>query len=76
MTRLEWELLKEQKKLGMSDSNNTSSGIGFWGLLTIALIVLKLCSVITWSWWWVLFPVWVPIGLVCIFALLYAFTKR
>ena len=26
-------------------------GIGFVGLLTIALIVLKLCGVIEWSWW-------------------------
>lgn len=29
----------------------TQGGIGFVGLLTIALIVLKLCGVIDWSWW-------------------------
>lgn len=34
-----------------------SSGIGFTGLLTIAFIVLKLCKVIDWSWWWALSPV-------------------
>lgn len=43
----------------MSD-NNTSSGIGFWGLLTIAFIVLKLTNVITWSWFWILSPIWMP----------------
>lgn len=34
------------------------SGIGFTGLLTIAFIVLKLCKVISWSWVWVLAPLW------------------
>lgn len=37
----------------------TGKGIGFTGLLTIAFIVLKLCSVIDWSWWWVLSPMWI-----------------
>lgn len=35
-----------------------NSGIGFIGLLAIAFIVLKLCHVITWSWWWILAPLW------------------
>lgn len=50
----------------MSDSKSSakSSGIGFSGLLTIAFIVLKLCGVITWSWWWVLSPIWISLGLV------------
>ena len=32
-------------------------------LLTVAFIVLKLCKVIDWSWWWVLAPLWIPIVL-------------
>ena len=47
-----------------SNNNSTSSGIGFCGLLTIAFIVLKLTNCIAWSWWWVLAPSWVPLGLV------------
>lgn len=39
-----------------------SGGIGFLGLLTIAFIVLKLCTVIDWSWWWVLSPTLIPLG--------------
>lgn len=40
--------------------NNTSSGgIGFAGLLTIVFITLKLMGYITWSWWWVLSPLWI-----------------
>lgn len=40
-------------------SSSSSGGIGFAGLLTIAFIVLKLTGVITWSWWWVLSPIWI-----------------
>lgn len=48
-------------------SNNTSSsngGIGFVGLLTILFVALKLTNVITWSWWWVLSPIWIAAILV------------
>ena len=38
-------------------------GVGFCGLLTIVLIVLKLCKVITWSWIWVLAPLWISFGI-------------
>lgn len=34
--------------------------IGFLGLLTIAFIVLKLIGAISWSWWWVISPLWIP----------------
>ena len=36
------------------------NGIGFFGLLAIVFIVLKLTGYITWSWWWVLAPLWIP----------------
>lgn len=35
-----------------------SGGVGITGLLQVAFIVLKLCGVIKWSWWWVLTPTW------------------
>lgn len=41
------------------NSSSSSGGIGFIGLLTIAFIVLKLLGKITWSWWWVLSPLWI-----------------
>jgi hypothetical protein len=44
-------------------NNESSSGIGFVGLLTIVFIVLKLTSVIDWSWWWVLAPLWIGFAL-------------
>lgn len=43
----------------MSNNNNTTTGgIGFFGLLGIAFIVLKLTGVIDWEWWIVLSPIW------------------
>jgi hypothetical protein len=45
-------------------SNSNSSGeISIGGILLIVFIVLKLCGVIAWSWWWVLSPLWIPIAL-------------
>lgn len=41
------------------NKTSVNGGIGFVGLLTIAFIVLKLIGVITWSWVWVLSPVWI-----------------
>jgi len=41
-------------------ANTKSSGIGFAGLLAIVFIVLKLVGTITWSWWWILSPIWIP----------------
>lgn len=55
-----------------SNSNNSSSGggIGFVGLLTIVFITLKLTGFITWSWVWVLSPLWISalivLGLVAV----------
>ena len=41
----------------MSDSK--SGGIGFAGLLAVLFVGLKLTNVISWSWWWVLSPLWI-----------------
>lgn len=45
----------------MSARTETSSGgVGFFGLLGLAFIVLKLTGYIEWSWWWVTAPLWMP----------------
>lgn len=38
----------------------SSGGVGFFGLLAILFIGLKLTGYITWSWLWVLWPLWIP----------------
>lgn len=35
-------------------------GLNFVGLLTIVFIALKLTHYITWSWIWVVSPLWIP----------------
>lgn len=48
----------------MSKKVEASGGIGFFSLLFLVFLVLKLVGVITWSWWWVTAPLWGPF-LVC-----------
>lgn len=55
-----------------TESNRgATGGIGFCGLLAIVFIVLKLCKVITWSWLWVLAPVWIPAAIAVLILVIY-----
>lgn len=45
----------------------TSSSIGLLDILLIIFIVLKIIGVITWSWWLVLIPLWIDLGVIAIF---------
>ena len=58
------------------NENNTRGGIGFCGLLTIAFIILKLCKVITWSWVWVLSPLWISFALIILIILIAWWASR
>lgn len=40
--------------------------IGFADILLLIFIVLKLCHLINWSWWWVLSPVWIELTILII----------
>lgn len=55
-----------------STGGSSTGGVGFLGLLLLAFIILKLCGVIEWSWWWVLAPFWIPFGFAVAFLLMYA----
>ena len=48
-----------------------SGGIGFAGLLTIVFIVLKLIGRISWSWVWVLSPMWISVILILLVVALF-----
>lgn len=45
---------------------NMKSNIGFLQILTLIFIVLKLVGTITWSWWWVLSPLWIQASILLI----------
>ena len=52
------------------EAKQTGSGIGFFSLLLIAFIVLKVTGIVEWSWWVVLIPLWIEIAILFILELL------
>lgn len=42
---------------------NKYSGITL-SLLLVLFVGLKLAGIISWSWWWVLSPIWMPLLLI------------
>ena len=58
MTKFEYDMYKEyDKKTSMA----AKGGMNFLEALLLVFIILKLCKIITWSWWWVLSPIWIPL---------------
>ena len=50
----------------MKDDKETTSGITFFGALTVLFIGLKLSGIIHWSWMWVLAPIWAPSAIILV----------
>jgi len=46
-----------------SKNSNVYNGIGFFGLLQVVFIALKVAKVINWSWWLVFLPTWIDLGI-------------
>lgn len=53
----------------MKDTKTTST-IGFCDLLAVLFIALKLCKVISWSWLWVLSPIWIPFAIAAVLCII------
>ena len=53
-------------------ASNSNTGISLGTILFIVFLVLKLCGTITWSWWWVTAPLWIPAGITLILIALVA----
>lgn len=53
------------------NTKTTTTGISLLGVLQIIFIVLKLCGLIDWSWWKVFIPMWIDLGIIAGFFLLY-----
>ena len=50
----------------MKTFNTTSRGMSMLGVLQVIFIVLKVLNLIAWSWWAVLIPLWIELGLIAI----------
>jgi hypothetical protein len=47
----------------LASSEARSGGVGFFGLLAVLFIGLKLGGVIDWNWFLVLAPIWAPMAI-------------
>jgi hypothetical protein len=54
----------------MSNNEPATSGIGLGGIVFIVFLVLKLCNIINWSWWWVTAPLWLPSMTIIVIAII------
>lgn len=52
------------------DNRNGHDGLTVADALLIVFIVLKLCKVIDWSWWWVFSPLWISLIIVILILLI------
>ena len=61
------------------NKTTVNGGVGFFGLLQVVFIALKVAKIIDWSWWLVFLPTWIDLGLcliVIIVALVIAVTAK
>lgn len=55
-----------------TENSNSYRGIGFFGLLQVVFIALKVAKVIDWSWWLVFLPVWIELGIIVLLIIILA----
>ena len=55
----------------MNTKSTTSSGMGCTSVLTLIFVVLKLLGLISWSWWWVLSPIWISVLIAVVLIVVY-----
>ena len=54
----------------MKNNNYKTGGMGFFGVLGIVFVVLKLTGLISWPWFWVLSPYWITAALTIILVII------
>lgn len=52
--------------MAAGSQSQASGGVGFFELLAVLFIGLKLTGYISWSWWWVTAPLWGPVAAIII----------
>ena len=59
----------------MAENSSSSGGVGFFGLMFLIFMTLKLTEVIDWSWWWVTAPLWGGFALIFVIVVIIALIK-
>jgi hypothetical protein len=49
---------------------SSNAGVSIDVVVATVFIILKLVGVINWSWWWVLSPLWIGLGIAVLFGLI------
>ena len=78
MSKFEYDIYKIYEEYEGQNKRKTEiakGGLNFLEALLLVFIILKLCGIINWSWWWVLTPMWIPIGLWLILIIVTIFTQ-
>lgn len=57
-------------------NSNSNKGLSVLQLLGIAFVILKLCNIINWSWWWVTLPFYFPFIILFFVWLPYYYYKK
>lgn len=66
----------DKRRIKMTNETTHTAGISFLGILTLIFITLKLIGYITWSWWTVLSPLWIPFLFIMALVLLAVCVKQ
>ena len=59
----------------MENNNTNKSGVSIGTVVLVVFIILKLCGVINWSWFWVLSPLWIGLILTIILTIIAVIIK-
>jgi hypothetical protein len=62
----------------MEKNKTSSQGLGLGTILFLIFLTLKLGGwgiVANWSWWWVFSPIWIPVALVIVAAIIIGLTE-
>ena len=59
----------------MENNNTSRGGVSIGTVVLIIFIILKLCGVINWSWFWVLSPLWIGLILTVILVIIAVIIK-
>lgn len=60
----------------MSNNSNSGGSIGFFGVIFIVLLILKLFGLISISWWWVFSPLIIGFAIGVIFLIFLILISR
>lgn len=62
----------------MEKNKTSSQGLGLGTILFLIFLTLKLGGwgiIANWSWWWVFSPIWIPVALVIVAAIIIGLTE-